>query len=146
LKETAHPRVAIELDRRGDQVGYIRFCREAMRRDPGFAEAMTHWEQALRSRPDYVEVHYSLGAAHYGLGDLDRAWRHLSAARRLRPEMAEAHNAAGIVLEARGDLTGAMRLYERALGLDPQLVEAREHLERVRIRARLTDRTEETPS
>jgi spermidine synthase/Tfp pilus assembly protein PilF/MFS family permease len=154
---------AIELDRRGDQVGYIRFCREALRRDPGFAEAhyylgvglyrmgsaaeaMTHWEQALRSRPDYVEVHYSLGAAHYGLGDLDRAWRHLSAARRLRPEMAEAHNAAGIVLEARGDLTGAMRLYERALGLDPQLVEAREHLERVRIRARLTDRTEETPS
>jgi len=47
---------------------------------------------------------------------------------------------------ALGDLTCAMRLYERALGLDPQLVEAREHLERVRIRARLTDRTEETPS
>ena len=142
---------AIDLDRRGDLDGYVRYCREALRRDPKFAEAhyylgvglyragraaeaVGHWERALVSEPDYVEVHYSLGAAHYGLGDLGRAWRHLNAAMRLRPEMAEAFNAAGIVLEARGDLAGAMRLYERAVTLDPQLSEAHTHLERVRIR------------
>jgi tetratricopeptide (TPR) repeat protein len=142
---------ALDLDRRGDLDGYVRYCREALRRDPMFAEAhyllgvglyrqgdasgaVDHWERALRSAPDYAEVHYSLGAAHYALGDLDRAWQHLSDALRLRPEMAEAHNAAGIVLEARGDLAGAMRQYEQAVNLDPQLAEAREHLERVRIR------------
>jgi len=154
---------AIELDQRGDLVGCVRYCREALRRDPKFAEAhyylgvglyrlgktdeaVSHWEQALRSDPDYAEVHYSLGAAHYALGDLDRAWRHLDVARRLRPEMAEAHNAAGIVLEARGDLAGAMRLYEQAVNLDPELVEARRHLERVRIRKQLADRTGGIPS
>jgi Flp pilus assembly protein TadD len=145
---------ALELDRRGDHDGYVRYCREALRRDPDFAEAhyflgvglyrrgdvmaaVSHWERALRSAPDYAEVHYSLGAAHYALGDLDRAWRHLSNARRLRPEMAEAHNAAGIVLEAQGDVAGAIRLYEQAVKLDPQLAEAREHLERVRIKRQI---------
>jgi tetratricopeptide (TPR) repeat protein len=147
---------AIDLGRRGDLEGYVRYCREALRKDPQFAEAhyhlgvglyrqgdaaaaVSHWEQALRSAPDYAEVHYSLGAAYYGQGDLDRAWRHLTTALRLRPEMAEAHNAAGIVLEARGDLAGAMRLYEQAAKLDPELSEAREHLERVRIRRQLAE-------
>jgi len=145
---------ALRLERQGDTEGSLRYCRRALRLDPGLAEAhyslagglyaqgqideaIDHWRRALAVKADYAEAHFNLGAALYARRDLDGAWRHLSEAMRLAPGMAAARRAAGIVLESRGDLAGAARLYEQALALDPASPEAHRDLERVRTRLSL---------
>lgn len=134
---------------RGDDAGYIEYCREALRRDPEFpeahynlgvalyrggetGEAIEHWREALRIDRDYAEAHYNLGAALYALGELAAAREHLLVTLRLRPRMPAAHVAIGIIVEASGDLARAAEHFERACRLDPSLVEARMHLSRVR--------------
>jgi len=53
-------------------------------------EAVQHWEQALRIRPDYAEVHYNLGAVLERLGRMPEAMKHYEEALRLKPGYPEA--------------------------------------------------------
>ena len=56
------------------------------RRRAGLEEAIGHWEQALRIKPDYAEAHYNLGAVLAALGDASGAIAQYREALRLRPE------------------------------------------------------------
>ena len=113
---------ALRLERLGDQEGYLRLSRKALRIDPRFAEAhynvgvalyrggrvtgaMDHWRRALELDPAHAESHYNLGAALFREGRLDQALGHLLAASRLRPDMAAARQALGVVTEARARLS-----------------------------------------
>ena len=54
---------------------------------------MGHWEQALRIKPDYAEVHYALGMALEQAGRAPEAIGHYAQALRLKPDFAEARTA-----------------------------------------------------
>ena len=61
----------------------------------GFEEAIAHFEQALRVKPDYAEAHYHLGNAFCTGGTFSDAIGHYEEALRLRPDFAEAHSVWG---------------------------------------------------
>jgi tetratricopeptide (TPR) repeat protein len=56
-------------------------------------EAVAQYEQALRSRPDYVEAHFNLGLALEKLGRATEAIEQYKHALELRPDFAPAKNA-----------------------------------------------------
>src|SRR5262249_23980547 len=53
-------------------------------------EALPHFDQALRSKPDDAEEHNKFGAALFGLGRAEEAKSHYEEAVRLKPDYAEA--------------------------------------------------------
>lgn len=60
--------------------------------------AVSHYRQALRQWPDYVEAHQLLGAALTDQGQFEEAYQHFVAVARLKPDDAHAHHMAGAVL------------------------------------------------
>jgi spermidine synthase len=83
------------------------------------AEAIAHYEQALRSKPDYAEAHYNLGVALVRLGRLPEAMGHWEQALRSKPDYAEAENNLAWLLATLapadgGDPVQAVTLAERA--------------------------------
>jgi tetratricopeptide (TPR) repeat protein len=92
------------------------------------AEAIAHFEQALRFNPDYAEPHYNYGVALQQLGKVPEAIGHYEQALRLKPDMAEAHNNLGGVLEQAGRVQEAIQHYEQALRINPDYAEAHNNL------------------
>jgi serine/threonine-protein kinase len=100
---------------------------------PGQAgEALRHYTAALALRPKSAAVHYSLGVALKGQGDLAGAVRCYREALRLEPKYAQAHNNLGAALQDKGDMDidGAVRWYRETLRLDPRLPQAHYNLGR----------------
>jgi tetratricopeptide (TPR) repeat protein len=62
------------------------------------AEAIGHFQQALRIRPDYALAHANLGAALLRQGNLAEAIEHFREALRIDPGLAAAHNGLGQAL------------------------------------------------
>ena len=60
-------------------------------------EAITHFQQALRLKPDYAEVHNGLGVALFKKGRIPEAIEHYQQAIRLKPDYPEAHNNLGML-------------------------------------------------
>ncbi len=59
-------------------------------------------------KPDFAEVHWSLGLALYPKGDLDGAIGEFREAIRLKPDYADAHYSLGYALQGKGDDDGAI--------------------------------------
>lgn len=101
----------------GDSQGALRDLDEAVRLDPGHADA-------LQMR----------GVVSTGLKDLEGALRDLDEAVRLDPAMPKAHYNRGIALEEAGRMDEALRAYERAAELDPDYELARLAVDDLRTR------------
>jgi tetratricopeptide (TPR) repeat protein len=54
---------------------------------------MGHFEQALRIKPDFAEVHYALATALEQTGRVREAIAHYKQALRIRPDFTDAQNA-----------------------------------------------------
>jgi len=55
-------------------------------------EAMEHYEEALRIKPDYAEAHYNLGVALYQAGRVSEAVEQFEQVLRINPNDVEARN------------------------------------------------------
>jgi len=90
------------------------------------AEALAHYEQALRIRPDYPEAHNNLANLLATMpGRAPEALAHYQAALRLKPDFSEAHdNLANLLATMPGHLPEALAHYEQALRLQPENAEA----------------------
>ena len=91
-------------------------------------EAIAHYEQALRLKPDYADAHYNLGNALRKGGKGQDAVEHLEQAIRINPDYAEAHDNLGNVLLQEGKVSDAIAHYEQALRIKPDLAEAHNNL------------------
>ena len=93
-------------------------------------EALAEFEEALRLRPDLVEVRNNLGAAWLKTpGRLNDAIGQLEEALRLNPGYAGAHNNLGFALSTiPGRMNDAIAQYEEALRLKPGYAEAHNNL------------------
>jgi tetratricopeptide (TPR) repeat protein len=91
-------------------------------------DAIRHYEQALRIKPDFAEAHYDLGDDLLRLGQVREAIEHYEQALRTKPDYAEAHNNLGVALEQTGRVQEAIGQYEQALRISPDSVEAHYNL------------------
>jgi len=127
------------------QAGNLRqaeqFCQQILQADPGHAdtyqllgviacqsqgrleEAVIHFQQALRLRPDFPEAYNNLGNAYFLKGNLDAAVAQYHQALRLRPHYADPYCNLGNVLLRQNKLDEAIRCYQQALQIKPNSAE-----------------------
>src|SRR5207247_2273377 len=80
------------------------------------AEAIDHFQQALRTKPDFPLAHSNWGAPLLQQGQPAEAIEHLQQALRVQPDLAEAHANLGLALAQQGKLAEATEHYQQALG------------------------------
>ncbi len=96
------------------------------------AEAIGHFEDALRLRPDHVDARNSLGLSHARAGRFSEAIARYEEALRLQPDNAQVHNNLGNALRQTGRLGEALGHYEQALRIKPDSVSALSNLALIR--------------
>ena len=97
-------------------------------RPDGQQEAMAHYRESLRLKPDQVEGYINLGSALMGLGRLDEAKAQFEAARHANPANGMAYYNLGLVLEEQGKPAEAQAAYRRAIEVWPQYAEPHNNL------------------
>ncbi|MBM3773265.1 MAG: tetratricopeptide repeat protein [Acidimicrobiia bacterium] len=83
------------------------------------AEAVAHFRESARLRPESAAAQYNLGTTLTQLGDYEEAIRHLEHALRLDPGYVAAHNGLGAALRLQGKAAEATRHFRQALQLRP---------------------------
>ena len=87
------------------------------------AEAVGHYQQAVRLKPNYAEAHYNWGTALADQGKLAEATEQYQQAVGLRPDYADAHNNWGIALARQGQFAEAIAHFQQALRIRPDYAE-----------------------
>ena len=87
-------------------------------------EAIAHYEQALRIRPDLAEVQCYLGIALMYSGRIPEAIEHFDQALRINPDLTDAHLNLGIALMRSDRIPEAMAHLQQALRLQPEYADA----------------------
>jgi tetratricopeptide (TPR) repeat protein len=141
----AHSNLGVALYGRGELAEAIRHYREALRVDPGFAQAhnnlgkaladrgelalaMTHYREALRIDPRYAEAHNNLGNALADGGELAPATIHYREAIRIKPTDADAYLNLANVLVKQDQVGAAIKLFRESVRLDPSNARAHYNL------------------
>jgi tetratricopeptide (TPR) repeat protein len=88
------------------------------------AEAVPHFEAALRLKPGSAAAYFNYGTALAGAGRFDDAVAQYQRALALRPEYAIAHNNMGTALLQLGRPQPALASFREAARVDPQLADA----------------------
>jgi len=91
-------------------------------------EAIAHYEEALRLRPEFAEAHNNLGNALARQDRKAEAIEHYRTALRLRPDYAMAHNGLASALDDTGHTDEAIDHYREALRLSPGFAEVHNNL------------------
>ena len=91
-------------------------------------QAISHYEHALRLKPDFALAHYDLGVALMEQGRPEQAIGQYEQALRIKPDYAEAQHNLGVVLMSKGKLQEAIGHYEQALRIKSDYTEAHNNL------------------
>jgi tetratricopeptide (TPR) repeat protein len=91
-------------------------------------EAIEHYFQALRLKPDYEEAHNNLGNAFDKQGRTKEAIEHYFQALRLKPDYAKAHYNLGNALGKQGRTEEAIEHYFQVLRIRPDYVDVHNNL------------------
>jgi tetratricopeptide (TPR) repeat protein len=91
-------------------------------------DAIRHYTQALRIKPNFADSRINIGVAQAAQGKYDEAIRHYREALRIRPDDAGTHNNIGVALTAQGKVEGAIEHYTQALRISPDHEKARANL------------------
>ena len=91
----------------------------------GNLEAVVKQASSLTEQYPYAFVVWNiLGAAHRGLGDLNKASQSFKKVTELNPNYTNGHNNLGVTLKNQGKLDEAIEAYNKALSLKPDHAEA----------------------
>jgi len=91
-------------------------------------EAIGHFLEAIRLKPDYAPAHSSLGATLAMQGQIKEAIFNFEEALRLKPDDEMVHRNLGLALLKQGDTAGAIRHFSNAVRLRPDYAQARNSL------------------
>ena len=92
------------------------------------AEAVPHFDAAIRVAPRYVPAHRNRGSALVRLGRAPEALPSLRAAVEIDPGDALSHYKLGQALQSMGDRAAAIEAYQRCIALQPSLAMAHHNL------------------
>jgi tetratricopeptide (TPR) repeat protein len=107
-------------------------------------EALAHYKEALKIKPDYAEAQYNLGVLLARQGQIDEALACFRTAVKIKPHYAEAQYDLGLLLAGRGRFGQALACYRKAVESRPDFVPALNNLawlQATRPEARLRDAT-----
>src|SRR5438552_7585829 len=96
----------------------------ALARQGKLAEAIAHYEQALRIKPDHADAHANWGDALAQQGKPAEAIEHYQQALHIKPDNALAHNNWGVALLHQGRLAEAIEHFRQALIISPDFADA----------------------
>ncbi|MGD8240787.1 MAG: tetratricopeptide repeat protein [Armatimonadota bacterium] len=85
--------------------------------------AASHFRDALRIDPGYVDALHNLGALHAQEGEYEKAIAELRRAARLAPDSAPVHHILGIAYEKSGAYGQALEHYREALSIQPEVAQ-----------------------
>lgn len=91
-------------------------------------EAIEHYLEALRTKPDYEKALNNMGVALNKQGRADEAIEHYLEALRINPYDENAHNNLGCALEEQGRIDQAIEHYLEALRIKPDFEKAHNNL------------------
>lgn len=91
-------------------------------------EAMHHYLEALRIKPDYAGAHNNLGVALKQIGRIEEAIRHYFQAVRIKPDYADAYYNLGNALNNIGRSEEAIQQYLQALRVKPDHPETQNNI------------------
>jgi len=83
--------------------------------------AMTHYREALRIDPDYLQANHNLGVAISATGNLQEATNYYAKALRIKPDYDKAHVSMAIALLQLKDFAGVTNHCASALKVNPQV-------------------------
>jgi tetratricopeptide (TPR) repeat protein len=93
-----------------------------------FEEAISHYYESLRMKPDFWQAHYNLARVLVRQGRIDEGISHYYQALRINPEFADAHYNLGEALMLQERFTEAISHYIKALEIEPDFAEAHNNL------------------
>jgi tetratricopeptide (TPR) repeat protein len=111
----------------GNSVAHVNLG-EALAEQGKTDEAVRHYFDALRIKPDLVIPHLNLGVALRGQSKLIEAMDHFSKALQIKPDCAEAYYELGVTLEKQGHFDAAVRHYSKALRIKPEVAKVHKNL------------------
>jgi Flp pilus assembly protein TadD len=91
-------------------------------------EAIQHYEEAIRLRPNFASAHCNLSHVLFEAGRIAEARSHAEEALRYNPALPEAHNNLANALFSAGDVVTALDHYREAVRLNPDDVTMRNNL------------------
>jgi hypothetical protein len=91
-------------------------------------EAVAHYGETIRLKPEYGNAHYNLGIVDFQRGDYRKAVAEFRETVRLKPKSAEAYNNLGAALTKVGQTNDAIAQFEIATRLAPNWEEPRANL------------------
>jgi Flp pilus assembly protein TadD len=92
------------------------------------SEEVVGYEAMIRGEPANVALRNDVAVAYTGMGQPDKAVRHLEMVVRLQPDSATAHYNLGTVLSSIGNVARAVEEYQQALELRPDYALAHNNL------------------
>jgi len=101
----------------------------ALARKGQIAEAVYHYQEALKVKPDYAEAYFNMGSALAHLCRYGEAIRWYEKALQYNPLFVEAYNNKGIACAQTGKITEAIACFQTALRLKPGYTEARRNMD-----------------
>ena len=93
---------------------------DALSRKGQSAEAIIHYDEAIKSQPNYAEAYYNRGNILFAEGRIDEAMADWEKTLQIRPGDADAHTCLGNALLRRGSVKEAVAQYENAIALAPE--------------------------
>ncbi len=101
---------------------------EALAEQNKIDDAIKHYNEAIRIKPDYAKVYNNLGIIMAGQNKFEAAIIYFSKALQISPGYAGAHYNLGKIYSNRKDPEKAIFHYHKALQSDPDMVQALYHL------------------
>jgi len=101
----------------------------ALARKGQIAEAVYHYQEALKVKPDYAEAYFNMGSALAHLCRYGEAIWWYEKALQYNPLFVEAYNNKGIACAQTGKITEAIACFQTALRLKPGYTEARRNMD-----------------
>ena len=82
-------------------------------------EAIEHYAEALRIKPDFAEAHHNIGMALKDVGRLEKAIVHYREALQIKPDYEMAHESLAVALGRQGNFQEAIVHFSEALRMKP---------------------------
>ena len=101
---------------------------DALNKQGRTEEALEHYLEALRIKPDWVDVQFNLGVVLEKQGRAEEAIEHYLQALRIKPDYADAHNNLGVALDKQGRTEEAIEHYLQVLRIKPDYEDVHNNL------------------